>query len=208
MKNLLIISGTPKTEGITYEFVKKAEKTADEIGLKFETIHLARENLKKCKMCADGWGVCFSEHYCVFGEEDGFSAMLKKVAAADALIFITPVYWGEVSEEMKIFIDKLRRCEGTKKWDEREDKISFLKRKPSIIVANAGGGGGGITTTFEQIERALLHMEADAVPREKGGVFDLIAVNRWNAEYKLETLKAAISLMHKYLKGEIKAMWE
>ena len=194
---ILIINGTPKTDGITFSFVETAKNTADSLGINAEVIRLSDEKMEKCKMCGDGWGICFKEHYCAFGDADGFNALLKKVEKANAYIFITPVYWGEVSEEMKLFIDKLRRCEATKKWDDRDGVKSFLKDKPSIIVAVAGGGGGGITTTFLQIERALLHMEADALPRETAGLFDMIAVNRWNKDYKLEALKAAITEMCK-----------
>jgi multimeric flavodoxin WrbA len=195
--NLLIISGTPKTEGITYSFVKAAEETASKLGIKAEVIRLAGLNLAKCKMCSDGWGICFSDHRCEFGDSDGFSALQEKVKNADAFVYITPVYWGEISEEMKIFMDKLRRCEATKQWDKRDDEISFHKGKPSIIVAVAGGGGGGIVTTFADLERAIGQMGGDEWPREKTGIFDFVGVNRWNQSYKIEALKAAVASMFK-----------
>ena len=198
---LLILSGTPKTDGITYSFVKIAEETAKGLGIDAEVIRLSNMNLVKCKMCEDGWGICFNEHRCMFGDTDGFNLLQEKMLNADAFVYLTPVYWGEVSEEMKIFIDKLRRCQATKQWDKRESEVSFLKGKPSIIVAVAGGGGGGITSTFEQLERAIGHMSGDAWPRENAGIFDLIGVNRWNQEYKLEALKAAVTAMINYWKG-------
>jgi len=202
---LLIISGTPKTEGITHSFVEAAVEVANERGINAEAIRRSDEKLDKCKMCGDGWGICFKQHVCAFGEEDGFSALQKKMHEADAYVYITPVYWGEMSEELKIFIDKLRRCEATKQWDARESEVSQLKGKPSIIVANAGGGGGGTITAFMDIKRALVHMSADAWPRETSGIFDMIAVNRWNQEYKRVALKAAIAEMHKYFTGELAA---
>ena len=204
---LLIISGTPKTDGITYSFVTAAEEAAKDLGIESDVIRLhgkdgqGGEDLNKCKMCYEGWGVCFKEHYCAFGEKDGFTALQKKMKEADAYVYITPVYWGEISEEMKIFIDKLRRCEATKQWDVRESEVSILKGKPSIIVANAGGGGGGTITAFMDIKRALVHMGGDAQPRETVGIFDMIAVNRWNQEYKRTTLKAAIAEMVAYHRG-------
>lgn len=195
---LLIISGTPKTDGVTHSFVERATKSASELNLEFDVIRLSNEKLAKCKMCADGWGICFTEHRCVFGDKDGFDALLEKVQNADAYVYITPVYWGEVSEELKLFLDKLRRCQATKQWDSREDEVTFLKGKPSIIVAVAGGGGGGIVNTFSQIERAISHMGGDEWPRETDGVFDYIAVNRWNQEYKREALAEAIKAMKKF----------
>jgi multimeric flavodoxin WrbA len=189
---LLIVNGTPKVNGICYSFVEASEAVSKELGIDFDTINLTKENISKCKMCDQGWGICFNQHVCIFGKKDGFNALQEKVKVADAFVFITPVYWSEVSEELKIFLDKLRRCQATKKWDAREDEVSYIKGKASILVAHAGGGGGGILDTFAQMERALLHMEGDEFPREKNGVFDYIAVNRWNQDYKRIALQEAI----------------
>jgi len=195
---LLIVSGTPKTDGITYSFVKTAEETAAVLGIESETITLSKMNLAKCKMCDDGWGVCFYEHYCIFGDKDGFTKLQQKVKEADAFVYLTPVYWGEMSEELKLFMDKLRRCESTKQWDSREDQVSYHKGKPSIFVAVAGGGGGGCGATFVHMELAISPMGGDSWPKEHAGIFDCIAVNRWNQGYKRESLKAAITTMHDF----------
>ena len=194
---LLIVNATPKTDGLCYSLVTTAEETAAEIGVEAEVIRLSGINLTKCKMCGDGWGICKPEHICAFGDKDGFNELQKKVQNADAYVYITPVYWGEISEEFKIFLDKLRRCQATKQWDEREGEVSFIKGKPSIAVASAGGGGGGIVTTFADIERAISHMGGHEWPMDTCGIFDYIAVNRWNQNYKREALKAAIKEMAK-----------
>ena len=83
--------------------------------------------------------------------------------------------------------------QSSKEWDERADQVAYLIGKPTIIVASAGGGGGGIGSTFENIERALTHMEGK--PWVFGGVFDYIAVNRWNQEYKRNALSVAVNEM-------------
>ena len=200
---LLIISGTPKNDGVTHSFVKVAEETSKELDIEAEVVRLSGMELSKCRMCGDGWGICFKEHICKFGDKDGFNDLQKKVQSADAYIYITPVYWGEVSEEFKIYLDKLRRCQATKQWDSKDDEGSFLAGKQSIMVAVAGGGGGGIVTTFADIERAVSQMGGDSWPRENKGIFDYIAVNRWNQEYKRETLKAAITAMVGYFKNPV-----
>ena len=197
---LLIISGTPKTDGLTYSFVTKAEETAKELNIDAEVIRLSGMNLTKCKMCDGGWGVCFYEHYCIYGEKDGFTKLQNKVKNADAFVYITPVYWGEMSEELKLFTDKLRRCEATKQWDSKTEEVSYHKGKPSILVAAAGGGGGGCPSAFLHMERAIGAMGGDDWPKEHAGLFDFIAVNRWNKEYKQEALKMAITCMYDFWK--------
>ena len=195
-KKLLIVNATPKKDGLCYSFVETAKEVADNLGLEAEVIRLAGFGLQKCIMCHDGWGICFKEHRCIFGEKDGFASLQKSVADAHAIVYITPVYWGEISEELKIFWDKLRRCESTKQWNGKEDIVSSHKNKPSIIVAAAGGGGGGIPSTFVAMERAVDQLgEHSGCANGTMGVFDYIAVNRWNQEYKRDALKAAIAEM-------------
>jgi multimeric flavodoxin WrbA len=189
---LLIISGTPKTDGITHSLVTSAQKGAQAADAQAETVVLSELPLTLCRMCGDGWGVCFNTHRCAFGDEDGFNRLQEKFNQADGYIFITPVYWGEVSEGMKTFLDRLRRCEASKKWNE-DAKPSFFAGKSSILVASAGGGGGGITSTFAQLERAITQMGGAGYPYDVHGFYDYIAVNRWNQEYKREALKASVA---------------
>ena len=197
---ILVVSGNPKKDGLTWSFEEVANETMSELGVDADIVRLSEINLTKCKMCGDGWGICFNKHTCIFGDKDGFNELLKKVEKADAFIYISPVYWGEISEEFKIYMDKLRRTQATKQWNSDENEVSFMIGKPSIMVAVAGGGGGGIISTFENLERAILHMGGDAWPRESSGIFDYIGVNRWNQEYKREAFKMAIKTMYDYWK--------
>ena len=190
---ILIISGTPKQDGICHSLVTAAYDTAVKSGAETEIIRLADYKLSVCRMCGDGWGSCSTEHRCAFGDEDGFNILQQRFGEADAFVYITPVYWGDVSEAFKSFFDRLRRCEATKQWSKNGTGGSFLAGKPSILVASAGGGGGGILSTLSEMERAIGHMGGDGHPRDKRGIYDYIGVNRWNQDYKRESLKAAVS---------------
>jgi len=193
LNNLLIIDATPKKDGIAYSFVQIAKETADSLGLDAKVVKLKEVGLRKCDMCGDGWGICFYEHRCVFGDKDGFDDLQKLVAEADAYVYVTPVYWSEISEELQLFWDKLRRCETSKLWNGKDDVNSSHKNKPSILVASAGGGGRGISSTFVNMERAVDQLgERSDFKDGTAGIFDYIAVNRWNQTYKRDTLKAAI----------------
>jgi len=201
---LLIISGTPKKDGRTLSFVTAALETALAEGVEAEVVSLANLGLFTCKMCGDGWGTCLKQYRCAFGDEDGdgFNALQETFASADAFIWITPVYWGQASEAVKNFIDRLRRCQGSKHyvWGDTEGS-SALHGKPSILTAVAGGGGGGIPNTFQEMERAITFMGGDTWPRRASGFFDYIAVNPWNQEYKREALCAAVRALIKQLEA-------
>jgi multimeric flavodoxin WrbA len=177
---VLIVSGTPKHEGLNHSCVQSAREGVESSGSDCEIVNLHDAKLKICAMCNDGWGTCREDHVCCFGD-DGFTAIQEKIAAASALIFITPVYWGDMTEAMKVFFDRYRRCEATK------GDNSALRGKQVLLVASPGGTGNGMVSCFEQMERLCRHLRAE--------IFDYVGVNRWNAEYKLVTIKAAAAAL-------------
>jgi len=198
---LLIISGTPKKDGLSVSLAAAACEAAKNQGAEAEIIQLT--GLSACRMCGDGWGTCNREHRCEFGDADGFTGFQEKIRWADGFVLVTPVYWGEVSEGMKVFLDKLRRCEATKQWG-KDSGSSYFVGKSSILVASAGGGGGGISSTFVQMERAISHMGGNTYPYDVYGFFDYIAVNRWNQDYKREALMDAVVALVKKVDGQAK----
>jgi multimeric flavodoxin WrbA len=105
------------------------------------------------------------------------------VCQTDALILVSPAYWGEMSESAKAFTDRLRRCEATLYEN------SHLAGKPVITVAAAGGSGGGMITCLLSMERWIDHVRARK--------FDLIPVNRWSRDYKLVAIQEAAKAMAK-----------
>ncbi|MGA2547989.1 MAG: flavodoxin family protein [Rectinemataceae bacterium] len=178
--NVLIISGTPKHEGLTHSCVQSARDGVVKAGGDCAIVNPCEAKLDCCEVCNDGWGTCQKEHVCSFGD-DGFTAIQDKIAGMDALILVTPVYWGEMSEAMKAFFDRYRRCEATK-----GDK-SALHGKQILLIAVPGDSGNGMVSCFEQMERLCRHLRAE--------IFDFVGVNRWNKEYKLVTISAAAAAL-------------
>jgi multimeric flavodoxin WrbA len=172
---ILLITGTPKQEGLSCSCVEAAEKGVHTAGAELEIIRLCDLNLEPCHICGDGWGSCIGSKLCTYGD-DGFSELQIKVGACDALIIQTPVYWGEMTEKLKSFTDRLRRCEAL-------SGKSVLDGKKVLLIAAPGGSGNGGITCLAQMERFVQHMH--------GQVFDYVLVNRWNREYKLSAIEAA-----------------
>ncbi len=172
---IVVLTGTPKSEGLSVSCVAAATAGAEKAGASVVVIDLCKTSIGRCKVCGDGWGICKSEHICAYGD-DGFAEVSTQIAEADALVFQTPVYWGETSEALKSFLDRFRRCEAL------QEKTA-LTGKEVLLIAAPGGTGNGLLTCLQQMERAVQHM--------RGHVFDYIGVNRWNREYKLKAIEAA-----------------
>jgi multimeric flavodoxin WrbA len=176
---VLIFSSSPNTDGLTAACAGAAFEGVQQAGGEVQEIRLNDLNIGSCAACDDGWGTCRSEHIC--DVLDDFQVLHGQTLDADAYVFVTPVYWGDLSESMKAFTDRLRRCEASR----GEDSGLFLK--PVIMIAAAGGSGNGMITCLASLERWIQHVHARK--------WDFIPVNRWNRAYKLETIQTASDTM-------------
>ena len=138
-----------------------------------ELIHLNKMDIKTCIACDRGWGQCRGGD-CIL--EDDFEKIRRKIGESDAVVFATPVYFGDLSESAKAFLDRLRRCEAF-------SGRGTCKGKRAIGIASAGGSGGGAA-------RALLNLE-DYLKRIGFEVFDLVPVTRFSKDHKIPMLEAA-----------------
>jgi multimeric flavodoxin WrbA len=173
--NVILIHSSPNQDGLTAACAAAAVAGVGQAGGQAEEVRLNDLQVGMCQACDNGWGTCRKDHVCQV--EDGFQALHARILAADAIILVTPVYWGEMSESAKALTDRLRRCEAS-----RGDE-SGLRGKPVICVAAAGGSGGGMITCLLSMERWIQHVRART--------FDLIGVNRWSRPYKLVAIREA-----------------
>ena len=97
------------------------------------------------------------------------------MSEADAVVFATPVYWHDLSESAKRFLDRLRRCES---FD-----FNTFQGKKIIGITSAGRSGRGAV-------RALYILE-DYLRRFGFEIFDLISVTRFSKEHKHDMLVEA-----------------
>lgn len=112
----------------------------------------------------------------------------------DGYVVVTPVYFGDMSESVKTFFDRLRRCEANRFMREKGNKI---QKKPFIYVAAAGSSGNGTLSCLTSMERLFLHlnnMDYTNLPK-----FDYIGVTQRNRDYMLDAIEAGALKM---VKGE------
>ena len=178
---VLIVQSSPNRNGLTAACAAAAAEGARLAGAEVEDVRLNDLHIHLCQACGDGWGTCRQEHRCQ--QADDFQALHARVAAADAYVIVTPVYWGEPSESAKAFLDRLRRCEASR------GEESALAGKWALCVAAAGGRGGGTLSCLTSLERFLTHVRARP--------FDLIGIARRSREYKLAAIRGAAEAMVK-----------
>jgi multimeric flavodoxin WrbA len=169
------IQSSPNTDGLTCQVAHAALEGAEGGGAKIELVHLNKLNIESCKAHDRGWGPCRTEGKCVI--RDDFQDIREKINEADALVFSTPVYFGDLSESAKRFLDRWRRCEVFNR------QASPLIGKLVIGIAAAGGSGGGAVNALRNLETYLRWLQFT--------IFDLVTVTKRSKKHKLDMLKVA-----------------
>ena len=95
---IVIINGSAR-KGNTLAAINAFIKGASEKN-KIEIIEPDKLNIAPCKGC----GVCQCSKGCV--DKDDTNSTIDKIAAADMILFATPVYWWGMSAQLKLIIDK------------------------------------------------------------------------------------------------------
>jgi multimeric flavodoxin WrbA len=191
---MLALSGSRNHEGRTARAIKTLEEGFAKGGGTSETLFLLDLDLERCRQCeADGWGICRSQGVCII--EDDFAATVEKIKAADIIVFANPVYFGDLSESMRSFTDRLRRIRFRRVASTAPGGPpappqgmpgtpgvpGIAGGQPAVAMCLSGGGGGGAPNAMLNLERVLQTCGFSIV--------DYILMRRQNFELKLEVLK-------------------
>lgn len=168
-----VLWSSPNKDGLTNTAAKQFMNGLLKAGTEVKEICLNTKKLEHCRACGNGWGQCRANGNCIL--QDDFNEVYKELQDSDGIVFVSAVYWSDMTECMKAFIDRLRRCEATKNH--------FLAEKRCILIACAGGTGRGTLECLHQMEQALTHMGMRA--------YDRIPVIRYNSDYVLPALEKA-----------------
>jgi multimeric flavodoxin WrbA len=188
---ILAIQTSPNTDGLTARLAEAALAGARLSGVEVELVNLNKLELEHCRACGTGWGHHFEPGKLQAGEciiKDDFAGLHEKVLAADGLVFATPVYFGDMSESARVFVDRLRRCE----WPQRQN--SPLRGKHLLTIAAAGGSGGGAPGAAARVEEILI----GTLGMVRVGA---LAVTRFNADIELHAAHEFGRLMVEMVEG-------
>ena len=130
---VIIINGSAR-KGNTLTAIEAFVKGASEKN-EIEIIEPDKLNIAPCKGC----GACQCSKGCV--DKDDTNPTIDKIAAADMILFATPVYWWGMSAQLKLIIDKCY-CRG----------MQLKNKKVGTIVV---GGSPVDSIQYELIDSSL-----------------------------------------------------
>lgn len=122
--NIVYISGSPRKKSNTDYLMNCIQSRIDG-----EFIKLADYAIEPCHSC---WA-CRENGCCVV--DDGMETIILKLLTADAIVLGTPVYFNNVTAQLKAFIDQTWSIRGKLK-----DKIGA-----AVVVGRRYGAEGAIT---------------------------------------------------------------
>ena len=100
MKNVVVLSASPRKNGNSAILCGEFIKGAEEAGHQAELISLNDKDIGFCKACY----ACFQTGKCVL--KDDMADILDKVQAADVLVVATPTYFLTMNGMLKTTIDR------------------------------------------------------------------------------------------------------
>lgn len=129
---VLLINGSPKPKGCTYTALSAVADELIAVGIETEIFHIGAAPIGGCRDCK----VCKKTKRCVFDDVVNIGA--DKIAAADAVVFGSPVHYASLSGNMTCFLDRVAYSQP-----------EVFRYKPAAICVTARRAG--TTSTLDQL---------------------------------------------------------
>ena len=138
--NIVTLFGSPRKKGNTAAMAEMFNRAASEAGAFVDAFHLNEMKIKGCQAC----DACKSQtDHCLLKDE--MTGVLNAVEKADVLVAATPIYFADITAQLKIFID---RCYSFLKPFEDIPTETRLKPGKQFVLITAQNRGEDL---FEEI---------------------------------------------------------
>lgn len=146
MSKVLVISTSLRAKSNSDILTKKLIEGAKSVGHEVEYISLKGKNIGFCIGCL----VCQSSQKCVIG--DDAVEIAEKVKNADTLVFATPIYYYEMSGQMKTLLDRLNPLYPSDYKFRNVYMLSVAAEDEEFVPKKAISGLQGWVDCFEKAE--------------------------------------------------------
>lgn len=148
MSNVLVISTSLRARSNSDRLAEELIRGAREAGHEVEHISLKGKNIKFCIGCL----ACQKTQKCVL--KDDAIQIADKVKNADTLVFTTPIYYYEMSGQMKTLLDRLNPLYPSDYRFRKVYMLSVATEDEEYVPEKAISGLQGWVDCFEKAEFA------------------------------------------------------
>ena len=117
MKKVLVISTSIRNGSNSEKLAHELEKGAKEAGNAVDFVSLKDKSIAFCRGCL----ACQKLHRCVI--DDDVNAIADKICESEVIVWVSPIYYYEMSGQMKTLID---RCNSLYSRDYKFRDVYFL----------------------------------------------------------------------------------
>jgi len=135
MARIVILNGSPRKNGKTASLIKAFADGAESAGNEVRELYLQGMKIGgclACESCQRNGGVCV--------QKDDMQIVTEAFLWADVVVFASPQYWGTVTGQLKIVIDRLYAV-----------LFGHPVRKQFVVIMTARGGMYEMTEDFFSI---------------------------------------------------------
>ena len=158
-RRVLILAASPRNNGNSTILASKAAEGVKAAGGEADLVLIGKLKIAPCNAC----DACRKnpEAGCVI--KDDMQPLYQKIRDAQGVIFATPVYWFNVSAQMKLFIDRTYAVHG-------EGGYAFTEKDVGVILTYEdedvfASGGVNALRSFQDI---CTYVKADLVGTVQG----------------------------------------
>ncbi|HHE32925.1 MAG TPA: flavodoxin family protein [Chlorobaculum parvum] len=124
------INGSPRPTGNTSIMLKTVFEMLEQEGIETELIQVGGTDIKGCRACY----ACISNKNSKCSTKDGFNEIFEKMVKANGMILGSPVYFADITPELKALIDRAGFVSRT------NGQLFRHKVGASVISLRRGGG--------------------------------------------------------------------
>lgn len=144
----MLISGSPRKNGNTMTILSAIERGLSDHGFVTKCIVLSDSNIQYCVGCK----FCYKTGICVLN--DDVASIVKEIFDAQLVIVASPSYWGDVTAQLKTFIDRCTPFCDTN----AERKLAATNTKGVAVAVRAGMNKAENENLVNTIEHFLGHL--------------------------------------------------
>ena len=162
-KKVLVILGSPRRKGNSAILAEQITKGAKSAQAKVETIYLQEKSIAPCKACF----TCQKKGSKGCAIKDDMQEIYPKLLEADAWVIASPVYWFNMSAQIKIFMD---RCFALPAY--RSDPFKGKRIAIAMTYGDEDPFASGCVNALRTFQDAFGYVEANIVGMVYGSAMD------------------------------------
>ena len=170
---IVVLAGSPHRKGTSNTLVEEFVRGAEEALKEVEIIDLAHTDIHPCMGC----DACGMNGDCI--QKDNGNEILEKIIDADAIIFASPLYYYNVSSQLKMMIDRFYA---------KTMKITDRKLKAGVIMTAWNNDDWTYTAVDNYFDTLFSYMHFIDVGRVYGkgcGTVSMIPRKYYDEAYNL-----------------------